>query len=219
MKLSGSIALGFSFVLALRIQGQDNQTILAFKNLLDNSRPVSEISHINTYSFFKLGNDKLSRLGQKLVRSNNGLYILVQGTGRVYEVKRWNEEVMITRIDSTIYTGNNFGSVPFSYRDTLYSLGGYGFWKSNGHIRMYLPNKAEWEIVPVNVEIPFQSDYTFHWFWYDLNGGKIFAGYGTRIDQGIRTSEQKEHSTIDSVAQLDIQKMEWTRLRHAARLF
>jgi hypothetical protein len=215
MKLSGSITVGFLFILSFRTQGQGSQTIRALKNLLDDPRPVAEICHINTYSFFELGHDKLSLLGQKLVRNNNGLYILVQGTGRVYEVKRERDGARIIRIDSTIYTGNNFGSVPFSYRDTLYSLGGYGFWKSNGHVRMYLANKAEWEIVPVNIEIPFQSDYAFHWFWYDPNAGKIFVGYGTRIDQGIRRKEQKEQSTIDSVAQLDLQKMEWTRLGHA----
>src|SRR5258706_5469646 len=212
MKLAGSITFWVSFILAFRIHGQINQDLLAFKNLLDDPRPVAEISHINTYYFFDVGRDKLSLLGQKLVRNDSGLHVVTSGTGRVYKVKRRTEGVEITRIDSTIYSGNNFGAVPFSYRDTLYSLGGYGFWKSNGQLRVYPPNKAEWEVVALNTEIPFQSDYTFHWFWYDLGKGLIFAGYGPPVDQGIKQREQKQLVKIDSVAVLDLQRMEWTRL-------
>ena len=59
--------------------------------------------------------------GYGIVKTGSGLFILPQGTGRVYEYNilkdRWQ------RIDSSYFTGYNFGSIQFGYANDIYSFG------------------------------------------------------------------------------------------------
>jgi hypothetical protein len=94
---------------------------------------------------------------QKLIKNNNGLYIQVDGTGKVYKATSANKEEMVfTRIDSTLYFGHNFGSIKFSYLDTLYNLGGNGYWHFFGHL-IYFNEGKEWEIKKLQEEYSINS--------------------------------------------------------------
>jgi hypothetical protein len=53
----------------------------------------------------------------------------------------------INRLDRTIYSGYNFFATEFIRRDTLYSAGGYGFWRFNNVVTYFDRTKGEWEIV------------------------------------------------------------------------
>ncbi|MFI5360283.1 MAG: hypothetical protein ACHQYO_09585, partial [Halanaerobiales bacterium] len=89
-----------------------------------------------------------------LIRDNNGFYIMIGGTGQVYKaVARKDNQISFMRMDSTFYSGYNFGATAFSYKDTLFSFGGYGFWRTNGQLRYY-NESTEWNITVINKEYP-----------------------------------------------------------------
>ncbi|WP_266363207.1 hypothetical protein [Tellurirhabdus rosea] len=73
--------------------------------------------------------------------------LLVDCTGQVYRFD-WKTRTL-TRQDHTFFRGFNCHASRFLRRDTLYSFGGYGFWRTNNLLTFYKADKGEWEsIVP-----------------------------------------------------------------------
>jgi len=114
--------------------------------------PVSVISNTDDEKFLPLNLDFSTHIREKVIKGSNGLFILIDGTEQVYKATDISAtQIAFTRIDSTIYFGNSFGSIDFSYHDTLFSFGGYGFWRMNGQLR-YFKEGGEWNITRVNSE-------------------------------------------------------------------
>jgi hypothetical protein len=89
----------------------------------------------------------------KLIKNEMGLFILINGTGRVYKaVSLNNNSVTFDRIDSTEFYGNTFYSIDFSFNNNLYSYGGYGNFHNNGQLRYY-NQENEWSIMGLNQEL------------------------------------------------------------------
>lgn len=96
---------------------------------------------------------------QQLIKSKSGLYLFIDGTGRIYKASNWdNSWVNFNRIDSTTFFGFNKGSQKFIIGDTIFSFGGYGFWHFNGSLS-YFTSRKEWEMLPLNKEIPYYEIY------------------------------------------------------------
>ena len=92
---------------------------------------------------------------QFFVRNKTGSYILVDGTGRIYKAtSKSNDTIYYNRIDSTHFYGYNGGAINFTYHDTIFSFGGGGFWSVNGQLRYYSKKYHEWDILPLNEEVP-----------------------------------------------------------------
>jgi hypothetical protein len=92
---------------------------------------------------------------QFFVRNKTGSYILVDGTGRIYKAtSKSNDTIYYNRIDSTHFYGYNGGAINFTYHDTIFSFGGGGFWSVNGQLRYYSEKYKEWDILPLNEEVP-----------------------------------------------------------------
>ena len=106
----------------------------------------------------------------KLIKNKNGLFALVEGTGKVFKATNLNQSnITFTRIDSTHFSGNNFNAINFSYNGTIYSFGGYGFWNKNGQLS-HFNEGAEWSIDKINVK--FRTE---NWlFNYLPNKSKIY---------------------------------------------
>ncbi len=139
---------------------------------------------------------------QKIVRTSHGLFILVEGTGRIYEVFKNEYNFQAKRIDSTIFFGNNFGAIHFAFHDTIYSFGGYGFWRYNGQLRAYLPDKHEWELVELDREVPIQIVNPMAVrSWFDHQQGRLF----------VVRMPGKTLGT-DSVCALSMASKKWTTL-------
>ena len=121
-------------------------------NFLNHSdKPITDISNTQGQSFLPITLDKKSP-DQKIIKNGKSLFILIDGTGQVYKaVEETNDQIAFTRLDSSYYSGYNFGAIDFSYRDTLFSLGGYGFWRTNGQLR-YFKDGFEWNIARINKE-------------------------------------------------------------------
>lgn len=108
---------------------------------------------------------------QTIIKNNNGLYILAEFTGQVYKLSSAKDSSFyFTRIDSTKLDGYNGGAIIFSYKDELYSLGGYGFWRMNGQLRRFDTALHEWTSVRLNKEYHFSN---FN-YYYDEELGEMY---------------------------------------------
>jgi hypothetical protein len=157
--------------------------------------------------------DFLKRIPQSFVKNSNGLFVLPDGTGRIYKLRFNNDKIELVRQDSTKFFGYNFGFYAFTFLDKIYSFGGYGYWRYNGHLRVYLPKKGEWEIENLNREIPFsKGSYATPPIWFDQKGGKLWIGYSIDSKEGITRSEKYTEHFTDSVFTLDLKNKEWVNV-------
>ena len=97
---------------------------------------------------FNFGLDKKGFNGITFIKKRRKIIILPIGTGRVYELtKEANNDYNLTRTDSTIYAGVNFHSFTFYLNDSLFQLGGTGFWNIRGIITYFSEKTKQWELV------------------------------------------------------------------------
>ena len=118
---------------------------------------------------------------QSFLKNRNGLYLFVTSTGRIYKAEKQIEDSLyFRRLDTTHFYGYNGGAIYFSYQDTIYNFGGYGFWKTNGHLRYYSEFNREWNIKPLSKEIAVvpqmyymdQENGIFYYSGYDKNNAE-----------------------------------------------
>lgn len=84
---------------------------------------------------------------QELIKTKNSHFIVTRGSGLVFKENLNNDSLInFIRIDKTQFDGYNFDDIKFDYHDTLFSIGGFGFWRNNGQIRYFTENK-EWELL------------------------------------------------------------------------
>ena len=111
-----------------------------------------KLKFINEEGFF-------SNFPQLLIKGEKDLFIKIEGTGRLYKVtERKNDSLFFKRIDSTFFFGYNNNAYTFKYNDTIMSLGGFGYWRFNGQLRYYSFKNREWDILPLNQEIPVSKE-------------------------------------------------------------
>lgn len=132
-------------------------------NRLSQEKNNIEISHSFIINKIIPQEKNFRSYNQLVIKNNKGTYILVDGTGRVYKQQnRIKDTIKYERIDSTHFYGYNASAITFSCNDTLYSFGGGGFWINNGHLRFYNEKFHEWDIIPLNKEVP--TSISLHYF-------------------------------------------------------
>jgi|GEM_PF-2136186 len=147
-----------------------------------------------------------------ILKKNNRLYILTDGTGRVYEVVRKDGHIDFVRQDSTIHFGYNYGAFSYVHRDTIYSLGGYGFWTHNGHLRYYREAPSGWDIVPLNMLIPAILGREHFWFYSDE--GSLYYITEDKYNNALKPDSRHPDTRVleGIVYRLDMFSKDWIRL-------
>ena len=79
-----------------------------------------QFSNIDLRDFKILANQTFQEKGNKTI------LISIEGTGQLFRLDV--KSLAFSRLDSTYFRGHNFSSIKFIRKDTLYSLGGSGFW-------------------------------------------------------------------------------------------
>lgn len=102
------------------------------------------LTHINPEDFAGLNNN--IRTQSFVLKGGKRIYITINGSQRVYAFDVNTNH--LSRIDRTWNNGYNYNSSQFIRKDTLYSLGGYGFWRYNKVITYFDNNTKEWEVIP-----------------------------------------------------------------------
>jgi hypothetical protein len=114
--------------------------------------------------------------GLSLLKKKDKIYLQLMGSGRLYQIKKLGRsKYELIRIDSTFHTGSNFGSINFFYKDTLFKLGGIGFWKIKDYFTFYSKKTHEWELISSNKGVPvYQSPENGILFYVDQINGQFY---------------------------------------------
>ena len=151
--------------------------------------------------------------GQNLIKTTDGLFLIPEGTGRVYQWSGDTANGTWTRIDSTYFTGYNYGALVFNLGKEIYSFGGQGFWNTNGNLRYYNGVSREWNVVYLNQSYPwFRRNYAAQsFFQLDSAFKKLYVvSAGAQHDQAIQnTGNRKSDGTIMA---LDFPTGTWEKL-------
>jgi len=146
-----------------------------------------------------------------VVKTSDGVFISLDGTGRVFRVTPdRSKKYRFVRLDSTHYIGYNFGSFVFSFRDTIFSLGGYGFWHYNGQLRYFRSNSSGWELMPVNrrVQVIWPDLAAF----LDLRNDAVWYLHRTNHPEAFKEAgsdfQDKEENTV---FRLDLNRKAWEK--------
>jgi hypothetical protein len=146
--------------------------------------------------------------GQELIKTKEKLYLLISQTGVIYELEDKADTIYtFHRIDNTININYNIASNNFVWDKHIYSYGGYGFWKLNGHLRAFNFLDKEWDIVPANNEIISNGHN-----WFSKNEGRVYVPFQAIVNAGIAGPESiKGIKNYDSYY-LDLATKKWVKL-------
>ncbi len=115
--------------------------------LLSDTVNNTNITLNNTFSF-GLENELFTN--SNIIKKGKDVYIQPLGTGRLYKARLNKGNVTIERIDHTIHSGVNFYAQNFFVKDTLFQVGGLGFWQIRGIINYYSTKTNQWELIQAN---------------------------------------------------------------------
>ena len=152
--------------------------------------------------------------GQDLIKSKKDLYIFLNASGIVYKFKEQNktkDSLIFVRIDSTEHFGYNIDCFPFTYKNSLYNIGGYGFWRYNGHLRIFSEVLKQWDIAKVNREVPVIR-LEKPTIWVDLKDGRLITLCHIEGNESEKNKAGAGVKQIDTVMMLDIEKRDWKSL-------
>ncbi len=169
---------------------------------------VADISK-NALKYTELSDPVFKDFPQQLVKNKKGLFLALVGSGKLYKALANKNTIRFERQDSTIYFGDNFDSFFFSFRDTIYSLGGYGFWVTKGILRYYVEPRREWEVMRLNREIPIVTGQKNDLLWYDQRNGTIYFTITKEINS---ISNEPVGKFLNQVWALNLEKKEWEKL-------
>ena len=86
---------------------------------------------------------KVSSESQRAQFNQRKIYLLYPGGGVLYEFYNGS----INRLDSSFAQRNQYAGAFFSYKNQLYLLGGYGFWKTKSILTKFNFNSGDWEYI------------------------------------------------------------------------
>ena len=145
---------------------------------------------------------------QEIIKDEKNLYVNLQRTGFVFKLFNQNDSLLeFRRIDRTINLNYNIGCYNFLYEDQLYSYGGYGFWKTNGHLRQFNVLDKQWDIIPLNKEI-FSNAYR----WHSNKEGKLFVPFQDFENAGLKSIPEDQLETKTESYYLDLKQRAWVKL-------
>ena len=135
----------------------------------------------------------ITQLNDKKLLTLNGLGIVIQ-----------YDENGFTRLDSSSELKNNFRSNFFTYKDNLFSYGGYGYWSYHANLLFYNDINREWN--NYNVENGFLPEGRAYAYGKAIDnqfiffGGKMNSGYSSEIihfdferDQYVKLGSVRKH--------------------------
>jgi hypothetical protein len=146
--------------------------------------------------------------GQELIKTKEKLYLFISQTGVIYELEdKVDSSYSFRRIDKTININYNIASNNFVWDKHIYSYGGYGFWKLNGHLRAFNFLDKEWDIAPANNEIISNGHN-----WFSKNEGRVYVPFQAIVNAGIAGPESIKGTKNYDSYYLDIASKKWVKL-------
>jgi len=113
------------------------------------------------------------------------VFLLADGTLRVYELKAGEKGALIERIDREEFSGSNFNMMTFIRHDTLWQFGGYGFWKSRSLFLWFDISTGKWK--PLENAEPLTGHLTLHHYDPTTDCFYMMGSYETLPQENHRT--------------------------------
>ena len=148
--------------------------------------------------------------GYNIVKDLSGLYVLPQGTGRIYQLDTSLGKYQWQRIDSTYFTGYNYRSIAFSLDSVFYSFGGNGFWNINGTLRNYNLFSKQWDATMLSENI-YWSKVANGFFMIDT-ASKTLSIKALSIPSHEVLKSSNAEKIKEGLYRLDIKTGDWTRI-------
>ena len=108
----------------------------------DSVKAVYYKEYSNTIPIEVANLESINRL-KPVITSSGEIYFLYPGGGILFQYKGDS----IERIDNSFPHRNQFSGHFFSYKNEIYLLGGYGYWKSNSILTKFNFTSKEWDFV------------------------------------------------------------------------
>ena len=185
-------------IMPLEHRAQLNTQTISF----DFSQPSSSNIDLHSYNLDKNAINLLQRaqdLGWsgEVIHDPSGKFYLIKNCGLgVYYLK----DTMLLNLYHMENNGFNCHSKKFFFSDELYSLGGYGFWRTHSMLIKFVPFNNEWEIVPTE-NLPENA--FFNVLFRKEN--KIFSLFQIKINQGSTEASQYDNTGY----MLNLETMRW----------
>lgn len=142
----------------------------------------------------------------EVLHYKSGLVIPENGTGRLFYIDSTGVAI---RMDETQYGGDRYGAFNFVYNDTIFSIGGYGFWHINGAVRFFNTKTKEWNIIRTSQSVNVASGINAH-FIYDEKEKKIYVLYKKYGDEYLKTKKDHQLDGKIFVQQFDLIHKDWS---------
>ena len=148
--------------------------------------------------------------GYSIIKDPSGLYVLPQGTGRIYKLDTTLGAYRWQRIDSTYFTGYNFRSIAFAIDSVFFSFGGNGFWTTNGTLRNFNLFSKQWDATMLSENV----------YWTKMADGFFVVDTASKT-LSVKAISAPSHEVLKSskaekikegLYQLNIKTGDWTRL-------
>ena len=148
--------------------------------------------------------ESINRL-KSVITSSGEIYFLYPGGGLLFQYKGDS----IERIDNSFPHRNQFSGHFFSYKNEIYLLGGYGYWKSNSILAKFNFTSKEWDFVETFGNAPTLG----------INSGSFVLDndilYVFDFYQKVEDLDKKN----DDLFEFDLKTLTWTQKGVLNKLF
>ena len=163
---------------------------------------ISELEGKNTFNEYtkeipKSLNIPISTLIPLL--HNSQTYLLYPGGGLLYTFS----DGSINRIDRSFPHRNQYGAHFFSYKENIFLIGGYGYWRTKSIITKFNFNSGDWELVNTKGLEPVGIDRGT----YFIDNNKLYVF--DFMSREINTQKEKRN---ENLYVLDLDSFEWKKL-------
>ncbi|KAB2816417.1 hypothetical protein [Phaeocystidibacter marisrubri] len=144
--------------------------------------------------------DFRSRMKLNYIPGSDPIHFTGEGTQQVYVLDTLAST--FRRVDKTYYRGYNFNAIQWYSNDTLFSLGGYGFWHTNAILTYFRPESKEWEILPT---VGGPESIASHLYQWDESRLNLYVSWSSEVN-----GAEKERST--KLWKLNLRSKKWQEL-------
>jgi hypothetical protein len=168
------------------------------------SRPVPGTASVYFHVVHRFGVDDIPFNRVIALKSGPDCWFLLDGTERVYRLLRGEGGPYLQRVDSTVHDGGHNMVTAFMRRDTVFRLGGYGFWRTRDHFTWFDERTGRWQRLASASNLP--STLSIH--QYDDKADALYLA-------GARRHLPHEHfrdELWDSLYRFDFGRRRWSNL-------
>ena len=130
---------------------------------------------------------------------NSQTFLLYPGGGLLYTFS----DGSINRIDRSFPHRNQYGAHFFSHKESVYLVGGYGYWQTKSIITKFNFNSGDWEIVSTTGQKPKGIDKGT----YFTDNNKLYV-----FDFVSRDTNTQKEKRNDNLYVLNLETFDWKKL-------